>query len=155
MGIGHPLPSPFHSSLYMHTSSREVLLGGWVWVLDGEGDKIASGGQDHNDAPCSGRSSACDRLTLLRAARVRAAMPCSYLHHAMPSYYGKYTVLLCISLEQQVRIKKTRIFMRSARSEALRTIHDLIPAGSEDIRMVRKFQILKSKRCMQNHNDAM
>ena len=42
--------------------------------------------------------------------------------------------------------------MRSTRSEALRTIQYLIPAGSEDIRMVRKLQ---PKRCTRNHIVAM
>ena len=42
--------------------------------------------------------------------------------------------------------------MRSTRLKALRTIHDLIPACSEDIRMVRKLQ---PKRCTQNHIVAM
>ena len=42
-------------------------------------------------------------------------------------------------LVRVLRIKKTRILVRSTRSEALRTIQYLIPAGSEDIRMVRKF----------------
>ena len=35
--------------------------------------------------------------------------------------------------------------MRSTRAEAFRTIQYLIPAGSENVRMVRKFQ-----NCMQN-----
>ena len=35
-----------------------------------------------------------------------------------------------IGRETQVRIKKTRIFLRSTRSEALRTIQRLIPVGS-------------------------
>ena len=39
-----------------------------------------------------------------------------------------------------VRIKKTRILVRSTRTEALRTIQYLISACPEDIRMVRKFQ---------------
>ena len=38
----------------------------------------------------------------------------------------------------KVRIKKTRILVRSTSSEALRTIQFLIPAGSESVRMVRK-----------------
>ena len=46
---------------------------------------------------------------------------------------------------QIVRIKKTRILLRSTRAEAFRTIHYLIPAGSENVRMVRKLQ-----NCMQN-----
>ena len=43
-----------------------------------------------------------------------------------------------------VRIKKTRILVRSVRSEAFRTIQYLIPVGSETVRMVRKLQ-----NCMQ------
>ena len=39
-----------------------------------------------------------------------------------------------------LRIKKTRIFGRSTRSEALRTIQYLSPAGLENIWVVRKFQ---------------
>ena len=39
-----------------------------------------------------------------------------------------------------VRIKKTRILVRSVRAEAFRTIQYLIPAGSENVRMVRKLQ---------------
>ena len=39
-----------------------------------------------------------------------------------------------------VRIKKTRILLHSTRSEAFRTIQYLIPAGSENVRMVRKLQ---------------
>ena len=46
---------------------------------------------------------------------------------------------------KSVRLKKTRILVRSPRAEALRTIQYLIPAGSEHVRMVRKFQ-----NCMQN-----
>ena len=60
--------------------------------------------------------------------------------HPLRQIFGKFLPAA------QLRIKKTRIFVRSAHSEALRTIHDLIPAGSEDIRMVRKFQILQPKR---------
>ena len=45
----------------------------------------------------------------------------------------------------KVRIKKTRILVRSTRAEAFRTIKDLIPEGSEIVRMVRKLQ-----NCMQN-----
>ena len=48
---------------------------------------------------------------------------CRYLWHAL-----------------MVRIKKTRILVRSTRSEAFRTIQYLIPAGSENVRMVRKLQ---------------
>ena len=42
-----------------------------------------------------------------------------------------------------IRLKKTRILVRSTRAEALRTIHYLILAGSEHVRMVRK--LLKEK----------
>ena len=60
-----------------------------------------------------------------------------------------------------LRIKKTRILVRSVRAEAFRTIQYLIPAGSENVRMVRKLQNfmknqkLKELRCTQNQIDAM
>ena len=63
--------------------------------------------------------------------------------------------------QKVLRIKKTRILVRSTRSEAFRTIQYLIPAGSENVRMVRKLQNfmknqkLKELRCTQNQIDAM
>ena len=44
-----------------------------------------------------------------------------------------------------LRIKKTRILGRSVRAEAFRTIQYLIPAGSENVRMVRKLQNCNKK----------
>ena len=54
-----------------------------------------------------------------------------------------------------VRIKKTRILVRSTRSEALRTIQLLIPVGSENIRLVRKFQNFMQNQTLQNPKDAL
>ena len=47
-------------------------------------------------------------------------------------------------MDNFLRLKKTRILVRSTRAEAFRTIQYLNPAGSENVRMVRKFQ-----NCMQ------
>ena len=78
-------------------------------------------------------------VTFLLLSQNRTIMTFLQNRHAAPLWLFSRTDMqhLC---DFSLRIKKTRIFGCSTRSEALRTIQYLIPAGSENIRMVRKFQ---------------
>ena len=62
---------------------------------------------------------------------------CSYNNPFWHASSGQ-TVRWSCFFHWALRIKKTRILVRSTRSEAFRTIQYLIPACSENVRMVRK-----------------